>query len=44
MWDRPDLLNGCADALYALAKDKKIGAEEAFNKANDKRRFEEFVK
>ena len=32
------------DALYALAKDKKVGGEDAFNKATDKRRFEEFVK
>jgi twitching motility protein PilT len=32
------------DALYALAKDKKIGGEDAFHKATDKRRFEEFVK
>ena len=32
------------DALFALARDKKIGGEDAFHKATDKRRFEEFVK
>ncbi len=32
------------DALYALAKAKTINGEEAFHKATDKRRFDEFVK
>ena len=32
------------DALFALARDKKIGGEEAFHKATDKSRFEGFVK
>ncbi len=32
------------DALFTLAKDKRIGGEDAYLKATDKRRFEEFVK
>jgi twitching motility protein PilT len=32
------------DALYALAREKRIDGEEAFHKATNKERFEEFVR
>jgi Tfp pilus assembly ATPase PilU len=32
------------DALFALVKAGTIGGEDAFHKATDKRRFEEFIK